>query len=191
MLLIFSLPAIKSVAQDYVINNKNDTIPCKIKKGFFNSRLRYFTKGDSTKHDIDATLLNEYFKASDSTKWVSEFLPGQNQPEFVQLIIRGEISIYQVIETYSTGRGNYSSQKFLYAKKSNGELRQIYSKWLGLNIGAVFHSTQDERKSFFDLLADNTTLSAKLNEGDYSPKKIKKIVETYNQQYLAKGNHTN
>jgi hypothetical protein len=110
-------------AFNYVLTTKGDTIKCNFKKPFM-GKLRYVPLETDKAIKITIDDIKEYYNVKDSAMVVAAVLPGDTSPEFLNLLERGKINMYErVVITYSN-HGSTTTY-YWYVNKGNDPLKEL------------------------------------------------------------------
>ncbi|MGZ3813925.1 MAG: hypothetical protein ACXVJN_19390 [Mucilaginibacter sp.] len=183
--VIAIVPFCKSFAQksiyNYVINNHNDTIKCEIITTLF-GKVKYqpVTATDDKYIRVKPAEIKEYYVAKDSSTYVPVTLPGSTDAEYLKLVERGRINLYEKItQTYSQ-YGNGSTNYYWYVSKGNSPLKELKSNTM-FNDG----SRKDRKGIFMDMISDDAPLLAEFTSEDkFSFDKLQYYVQKYNDDQL-------
>lgn len=214
--LLLSVPQLfaqgdTSKFRDYIVSLKNDTLKCRIIEryttGMFNSvgdisnqKFKYKILGVRGTKIMNADSVKSYFLASDTSFYVPELLPGADKPVFVEILVRGKISLFEFdtgggTSTTMQANGSFTatssgSSTFWYANKDGDALKLVKTLSTALTIGDKFTGSTTRKKrqtNLMDLFADNPDLVERfkvaIDGGNYSIDVIKAFVKIYNDEY--------
>src|SRR3569832_857153 len=86
---------------NYVLTTKGDTIKCDFKRPFL-GKIRYIPVGSDKAIKVTTDDIKEYYTAKDSTLVIAAVLPDETSPEFLNLLERGKINMYEkIVVTYN------------------------------------------------------------------------------------------
>jgi hypothetical protein len=178
-LILMVIPLCTVFAQiptfNYVLNRKGDTIKCDFKKPFM-GKLRYVPLGSDKAIKITTDEIKEYYRAKDSVMVVATVLPGERSPDFVNLLERGKINMYErIVITYS----NYGSTTtyYWYINKGSDPLKELKATTIFTD-----GSRKERRKMFSEMIADDESLKGQFEaDNDFSLKRLQYYVHEYNQ----------
>ena len=160
---------------NYVINTHNDTIKCEMRTTLFGA-VKYQPIASNGKFiKVTTKEIKEYYTAKDSSTHVAITLPDRNDPEYVKLLERGKINLYeQLVVSYS----QYGSNRnyYWYISKDNSPLKQIKSNTIFTD-----GSRKERREYLAGLMAeDQAVVDEFKNESDFSLKKLTYFIHKYN-----------
>ncbi|HVW14179.1 MAG TPA: hypothetical protein VHB54_10160 [Mucilaginibacter sp.] len=178
-LILLSIPFCSVFAQNpsfnYVLTTNGDTIKCNFKKPFM-GMLRYQPLGSDKFIKITTDKIKEYYNTKDSATVVATFLPDQAYPEFVNLLERGTINMYEkIVVTYN--KYGTTTTYYWYVNKGFDALKELKATTIFTD-----GSRKERKKMFGDLIADNEPLKAQFEaDNDFSLKRLQYYVHEYNR----------
>ncbi|MBS1526821.1 MAG: hypothetical protein JST19_14290 [Bacteroidetes bacterium] len=178
-LTLLSFPFYSVFAQNpsfnYVLTTNGDTIKCDFRRPFM-GMLRYKPVGSDKFIKITTNDIKEYYNTKDSATVVATFLPDQSYPEFVNLLERGKINMYEkVVITYS--RYGSTTTYYWYVNKGVGVLKELKATTLFTD-----GSRKERKKMFSDMIADDEPLKAQFEaDNDFSLKRLQYYIREYNK----------
>jgi len=163
---------------NYVINKKGDTIRCDFKKPLL-GRLRYQPIGANSFIKVTTDEIIEYYTVKDSTLNVAAVLPNSTEPEFLTLLERGKINMYEKIVTSYSQYGS-TTTFYWYINKDGNLLKQLKATTIFTD-----GSRKDRKNMFADMIADDPTLMEQFKaDNDFSIKRLQYYVHQYNKDVL-------
>ena len=163
---------------NYVINKKGDTIKCDFKKPLL-GRLRYQPIGANSFIKVTTDEIIEYYTVKDSTLSVAAVLPNNTEPEFLTLLERGKINMYEKIVTSYSQYGS-TTTFYWYINKDGDLLKQLKATTIFTD-----GSRKDRKNMFADMIADDPTLMEQFKaDNDFSIKRLQYYVHQYNEDVL-------
>lgn len=179
--LLFALPATAQQdehALDYVITLKGDSIPCRIKIPLFGNP-RYEVAGINKANKIKPDEIKAYYIARKKTLWGSVFKNGKNERQFMTVIEKGKISLYELINNGSTYNGTTTTTTTTttwYISKGSDIANEIKTSGLFSS-----KARQDRKKEFGEMLKDDTNVYDKFMKDDnFGFKEIRNLIHLYN-----------
>ncbi|HEX3384475.1 MAG TPA: hypothetical protein VHS53_04775 [Mucilaginibacter sp.] len=178
-LTLLIIPFCRTFAQkpafNYVLTVKGDTIKCEFKRPLL-GKIRYVPVGSDKAVKITTEGIKEYYTAKDTTLVVAAVLPGDTDPEFINLLERGRINMYEkVVITYSRYGSNTSY--YWYVNKDNDPLKELKATTIFTD-----GSRKERKKMFSEILADNIPLQGQFEaDNDFSLKRLQYYIHEYNQ----------
>jgi len=163
---------------NFVINKKGDTIKCDFKRPFL-GKLRYQPIDANSYIKITTDDIKEYYTVKDSSLTVATVLPDKTNPEFVTLLERGRIRMYEkVVVTYSQYGSTYTY--YWYVNKGNDPLKQLKATTIFTD------GSRKERKNMFaEMIADDPALMEQFKaDNDFGIKRLQYYVHQYNEDIL-------
>ncbi len=163
----------KSQKKDYVIITRGDTIYCKLKFPAMSDYGYYKTDDVSEDEKLNPYQINEYYVAKKNTLYKTVFEPGTKQLQFMQVIEKGKISLYEFIgKGWGTGAvqgtGGYYHYSKYYISKGSGELE-------------AFSPNKSGKAIFAELIIDNKNVYDKYTaKDDFDIEKIRNLIQLYN-----------
>lgn len=158
--------------QDYVITLKGDTIRCKVSKSIFGA-FSYETPEMNGSKRIKTNDIKEFIRKK--TIYASVHRDDKNKSEFMEVVEKGVISLYQVTYYSYSQYGSTSTTNWFVGKKSD---TVSILKTNGL---FATRSRQQRKDSFSEMLKDKKEIYDKyVAEDKFSFEQIENLVHLYN-----------
>lgn len=182
LLALIALTAHAQKKSDYIITAKGDSLPCTVSIPFFNGVLPKYKTNDMDKAvKVDPIEVKEYSTKNGKYIYASAYKSGNKRPEFMEVIEKGKIYLYEVINTYqsytaSTPTYSSSIQNWYISKGDNK------AKSLKTSSFFFFDKSRQERKDDFgEMIKDNQAVYDKYITGKkFTFKELRKLIHLYN-----------
>jgi hypothetical protein len=184
-LALLSIPFCSVFAQkpqfNCVIKNNGDTIKCEFKKPLM-GKLKYKPLGSDKAIKITTDEIKEYYILKDSAMFVSVLLPNEIYPEYLNLLERGNINMYEkIVVTYS--RYGSTSTYYWYVNKGSDPLKEVKATTI-----FTAGSRKERKKMLSEMMADDPALTTQFEaDDDFSIKRLQMYVHQYNQDKISNG----
>jgi hypothetical protein len=159
---------------DYVITLKGDTIRCKVSRSIFGAFSYRVTVVDDSKR-IKTNEIKEFNMAKKKTLYTLVHRDDKNKPEFMEVVEKGKISLYQVTYYSYSQYGSTTTTNWFVGKGSD---TVSILKTNGL---FATRSRQQRKDSFSEMLKDKKEIYDKyVAEDKFSFEQIQSLVHQYN-----------
>ncbi|WP_183562696.1 hypothetical protein [Mucilaginibacter sp. SP1R1] len=160
--------------QDYVITLKGDTIHCKVSKSIFGA-FSYKAPGMDDSKRIKIDDIKEFDIAKKKTLYTLVHRDDKNKPEFMEVVEKGNISLYQVTYYSYSQYGSTTTTNWFVGKRSDTV------SLLKTNGLFATRSRQQRKDSFSEMLKDKKEIYDKyVAEDKFSFEQIANLVHLYN-----------
>jgi len=166
--------------QDYVITANGDSIRCKVKKPLIGN-LKYQSENMSKPEEITEENIKEYSRSNRTKIYRAVYQGSSKMPNFMTVIERGKISIYELVQTNSyyggaSGTWTNTSQTDWYIGKNTDTVVSFKTS------GFFWGKSRRARKDMLgEMFKDNPEVYNKyIAEDKFSFKQIRNLVHLYN-----------
>ncbi|MGN6639226.1 MAG: hypothetical protein ACTHJ8_09970 [Mucilaginibacter sp.] len=145
-------------------------------------KLKYKPLGSDKAIKITTDEIKEYYILKDSAMFVSVLLPNEIYPEYLNLLERGNINMYEkIVVTYS--RYGSTSTYYWYVNKGSDPLKEVKATTI-----FTAGSRKERKKMLSEMMADDPALTTQFEaDDDFSIKRLQMYVHQYNQDKISNG----
>jgi len=179
--------SLKSRSQDIVINNKHDTIRCKLSHSMMGAYKYKDDKGETVK--LEMGDVREYYTENKKT-WVRRvYITSSRVPVFVDVVTTGKLNLYEMSykNQYYDGSLTWSSiPSSMGGNQHNSKTQYYVAKSDTAEVVWDDDLSRSKSKDLMDakfvpFIKDNTTVYGLYQaENRVNAAELKKLVDTYN-----------
>lgn len=161
--------------QDYVITTKGDTLHCKVNIPFIGGH-KYKAAGMADAVKISTDDIKEYYIARKKALFLSVFKNGGTKREFMPVLEKGKINLYEVVNNNYGPNGTSTSTTTWYVSKGTDNAIELKTSGLFLS-----KSRENRKNELADMFKDNKAVYDKyMTDDDFGFKQIRNLVHLYN-----------